>query len=354
MPDITTREDIEAYRASLAEQRRQRDLEQAATRQLGASNPLERDANGNIIPDGPPAPKRPRTRNVVGTDGYVKEIDANEPAPLTNRERLLSNLQKITPQEIKHMHPQDKAAVQKLRSQHIDAIAEAFVSQNPEYYQVERNADALVSYLSQKFLHRPTGEDDFDTHQRLLYERGQWTVENLTEAYNELLRRGRLKVKPGTARELNAAEQRTVSRLCAAVRTAEDANAAITEYLRFALNQPTLDDWQDYTANPDYDAVLEQALWFVWEQSRSDYRPTETRREYLHSYLAGRFPTFDLFDAAWRACQIEEQRGFETIESTPTKANLERLHSENPEEFQQLFDETMKLRAKRVREAQGY
>jgi hypothetical protein len=337
--DLTTKEIATLYKESVAERLKQRKKEEEAKalQEIGAHTEDGHyiDSCG-YVREGSRPTNTAHKRTVVDERGYVCEIGTDEKAPLTPRERLLENIQKLTPEEIAALAPDDSEATKKFREQYIDAVSEQFVAENPDYYVVEENADELVSYLSQKYLHRPTGEDDFNEHQNMLFSRGAWTVETLTEAYRSLLRQGRLKVRPGTARELTAEERRTISRMCSAIRTHDDANAAIDQYLRFALNRKALVSWQNFVDDPDYDEVIQRAIGFCWEQSRTDYTPTAERRAYLKQYLAGRFPSFDLLDSAWKNCQVAEQYAVAHTESTPTGQDLQKLYDENPEEFERL------------------
>jgi hypothetical protein len=337
--DLTTKEIEALYQATRAERRKQLAKEEEARALEGFGAPTgkdKKDAFGYIVNG--PEPNRPKTRTVRNLRGYMEEIGENEPVPVTTApEALLRTLQiKLSPEQIERLNPADREAFEKARDEQIELISQGFYDENPSYRDTIPNDILLMNALSRQYLNKGTNLENLDANIDLLFSSGHFTVENLTKAFNALSRHGRIKLKPGTIRPLTADERLKVSRKCAAVRTANDADDVIDEYLRCALGQPTFHDWREYIDNNDYNDAIADAIFFCWENSRSDYSPTTERQNYIQAYLAGRFPSWELLDAAWRSCQAQEQYAIANASPTPTSDDLERLYQENPEEFHRL------------------
>ncbi len=73
------------------------------------------------------------------------------------------------------------------------------------------------------------------------------------------------------------------------------------------LNAPTLADALDEIADPALGKIVNEAVWYCWEQGRPNYSPTVERREFMRYYIAVRIPTVRLLDEAWVTCQAEER-----------------------------------------------
>jgi len=84
-----------------------------------------------------------------------------------------------------------------------EAIARDFVAQTPEYYRDDKGANvvALVSWLSKNRLNRAISPAETDDAVNALYEKGFWTVQDLTEAYEDLNEAGLLVQEPAESPE---------------------------------------------------------------------------------------------------------------------------------------------------------
>ncbi|HEX2639178.1 MAG TPA: hypothetical protein VHL50_01340 [Pyrinomonadaceae bacterium] len=79
-----------------------------------------------------------------------------------------------------------------------EAVANEFMTQNPDYYGWQSNFIAIVGYLSKNKLNRvmPETHEAANETVGLLYHKGFWTVQHLTEAYEELNESGLIRPAP--------------------------------------------------------------------------------------------------------------------------------------------------------------
>ena len=187
-----------------------------------------------------------------------------------------------------------------------ETISIAFMQENRDYVRSERNRTTLVDMLGLTYLKRDTsdGEDVQEVIDDLLV-RGFWTVENLTSAFKILQREGLMEVAEGTARPLTRDEQQKLSLAAAGMTTDADLDRFLTAYLRTSLGDSAPRSWRQVIAKSEYAGVLFDAVMFAWSHKRADYTPSAGAEEYIRQYLAGRFPTFPLLDAAWGRCKLE-------------------------------------------------
>jgi hypothetical protein len=84
-----------------------------------------------------------------------------------------------------------------------EEVNKAFVRRNPDFYADENyeNFASLVAYLAKHKLGKTLTSQNQDTLYRQLVSESKWTVQNLDEAYNELLDAGLLIQKPRRAPE---------------------------------------------------------------------------------------------------------------------------------------------------------
>lgn len=73
-----------------------------------------------------------------------------------------------------------------------EAISKEFLNRHPEYVPYEKNFEALIAWLSKYKLHQPLNGRDPNSMIEILFNAGQWTAENLDEAYDDLLNDGLL------------------------------------------------------------------------------------------------------------------------------------------------------------------
>src|SRR6266851_8337284 len=191
----------------------------------------------------------------------------------------------------------------------IESVNLAFVEANPGYYRSDANYTALIDFLSLTYLRTDCGS--CEERMQNLWIDGFLTVDNLTEAFKILSAEGLMEVRPGQANPLTADDKQALSLACAAMRTDTDLDRVLNAYLQFALGEDAPQSWREVIGKTQYASVLLQAVIFAWSHRRADYLPSEGAEEYLRKYLAGRFPTFPLLDAAWERCKKQtDGRGY--------------------------------------------
>jgi len=123
------------------------------------------------------------------------------------------------------------------------------------------------------------------------------------------------------------------------LRAPEDAAEAF-------LSAPTLADALDEIADPALAKVVDEAVWFCWQQGRPNYSPAPERRKFMRDYIAGRIPTVRLLDEAWAACQADEKDAMRASvlgqvqgDPEPDALNLDSL---NDDEVDRLYHGTMR------------
>ncbi len=125
----------------------------------------------------------------------------------------------------------------------------------------------------------------------------------MSRSYKALLRSGELEVAPGTPRPQAASG---------------DVEGAVSRYLLKRLPEDVAEMWMystshqealDGVAKPEFARIIEEAVFYCWENGRANYMPTPERQRYLRQYVAGRIPNARLLDEAWKACLGEERDG---------------------------------------------
>ena len=232
-----------------------------------------------------------------------------------------------------------------------EQISREFLRINPAYYRCRENWDKIVQTLAYNALGWAEDEADVEDAQDELIARGLWTLGNLTAAFNALSRAGVLVVRPDQPRQLTQHQRRAIALQAGS----GDVEGAISRYLLLRapedaaeafMQAPTLQDALEEIADPALARIVNEAVWFCWEQGRPGYSPTAERRRFMKDYIAGRIPTARLLDEAWNACQAEEKDimrasvlGQITNEEGPGEPNLEEL---NDSEVDRLYHATMK------------
>jgi hypothetical protein len=178
-----------------------------------------------------------------------------------------------------------------------------FMRRNPSYYRCLENWEKIVQTLAFNALKWAEDEANIDEAERELILRGFWTVENLTAAFKALSRAGALEVRPDQPRRLTEHQLRTIALQAGS----GDVDGAISKYLLLRapenaaeafLAAPTLADALDEIADPALARVVDEAVWFCWQQGRPNYSPSPKRRQFMQDYIAGRIPTARLLDEA--------------------------------------------------------
>jgi hypothetical protein len=190
----------------------------------------------------------------------------------------------------------------------IEAVNREFTLAHPEYYLCPENFEAIVNCLSLRYLgYGSENYDDAEIMENLFCD-GYWTTQNLEAAYEELNAVGALEVKPGTAKPLTADDRQALSIAAAAITTERDLDRVLNAYLQFSLGDDAPRSWKQVVGKIQYAGVLFAGVLFAWSHRRADYEPSEGAEQYIRKYLAGRFPTFALLDAAWTKC-LSETKG---------------------------------------------
>lgn len=199
-----------------------------------------------------------------------------------------------------------------LQAERAEQVAREFRRQNPSYFKSQANWERLVQTLAYSALGWEPDEADPEEAQAELIARGFWSVENLTAAFKALAHEGELDTNPAAPRSLSEHQRRSI----ALQASTGDVEGAIERYLHARLPEAVSariteafgsEDVMDQLADPQWNRIIEEAVWFCWQYARPNYAPTTERKQFMNSYVAGRIPTAALLDEAWRACQEVER-----------------------------------------------
>jgi hypothetical protein len=228
----------------------------------------------------------------------------------------------------------DPGLIERLQGDREVAEAKAFMATHPGYYKNDLNYETIREYLDERGL--------------------EFNRENLATAYRALSRVGTLQVDPDTPRPLTERDSRAI----ALQASSGDVEGAVGRYLQLRLPETAAQIWMystslqealDTIAAPEYDRLLEEAVWFCWGHGRANYSPTRERRQFIHDYVAGRIPTARLLDEAWAACQAAEKDalrstlfGQVTSSQTEQQPDLENL---SDQEINRLYNNALRQNA---------
>jgi hypothetical protein len=186
----------------------------------------------------------------------------------------------------------DAGLIERLQDEHEVDEAKSFMAATPSYYRSDANYDAIREYLDDREL-------PFNRH-------------NLATAFKALSRAGKFEVDPAAPRPLTDHNRRAI----ALQASAGDVEGAVARYLQQRMPEQASDMWMystslqeslDVAAAPEFQHLIEEAVWFCWGHGRPNYSPTRARRQFLQEYVAGRIPTARLLDEAWAQCQAAEK-----------------------------------------------
>ncbi len=211
------------------------------------------------------------------------------------------------------------------------AEARAFLSAHPDYHRTDYNYELIREWLSDRDM--------------------AFTADNMARAYKALLRAGELQVAPGTPRAMTDHDRRSIALQAAS----GDVEGAVTRYLLKRLPEDVAEMWMystshqealDDIARPEFARIIEEAVWFAWENGRPNYQPTPERRQFLREYVAGRIPNARLLDQAWATCQAAERDALRSglfdhrNTSQPTAPVEENLNDLSDDEVRELYQRT--------------
>lgn len=247
-------------------------------------------------------------QNYIHSQGYVATAEPGEHIELTDAQRKIRFYESMPKHEVDRLSAPDQAALQDWREARTEEIAQQFRAARPSYNPVEENHLALLDYLNAEHLGRSgqVAPEETEELTLTLLARGCFTVETLCNAYDELSRQGRLTPRPGDVRRLDADELRRLSALASGCKTDLDYEQCLQKYLELSGIDLS---WREAALDSIYSPVVEKAVFWIWEQAQETYTPTAERRAAIRKYLAGRFPTVKLLNAAWLAVQRQEERG---------------------------------------------
>ncbi len=192
----------------------------------------------------------------------------------------------------------DAGLIERLTDEHENTEAKAFMADNRSYHRTDYNYETIREYLDDRGL--------------------AFNRENLTIAFKALSRAGKLQVDPDTPRPLSERDSRAI----ALQASSGDVEGAVGRYLTLRMPKAASEIWMystslqealDTIAEPQYERLVEEAVWFCWGHGRPNYTPTRARRQFIQEYVANRIPTARLLDEAWAACQAAEK---DTLRST--------------------------------------
>jgi hypothetical protein len=192
--------------------------------------------------------------------------------------------------------------IDEVRERKGESVATAFRRQCPDYLPTDANYDLMVDTLAFNAL--PASQQEGETNEIVadLIDGGFWTIANLHLCFLALQAEGLLEIAMGSTRALSTAERLRVTRLAQSGRV----DAAIGEFLRCSLDgeEPDMDMLND----PAYLDACNAAVYSVFTDTQLDYSTTPEREAYLMRYAGTRPLTLALLQAAWEACQTNEQR----------------------------------------------
>jgi hypothetical protein len=186
----------------------------------------------------------------------------------------------------------DQQLIERVKDERENTEAKSFMAVHP-YHRTDQNYELIREYLEDRDL--------------------PFVRENLATAYNALSRAGALEVDPDTPRPLTERDSRAIALQAAS----GDVEGAVGRYLQLRLPQTASEMWMystslqealDTVAAPEYERLVEEAVYFCWGHGRANYSPTRARRQFIQDYVAGRIPTARLLDEAWAASSVNTQK----------------------------------------------
>jgi len=240
-----------------------------------------------------------------------------------------------------------------VRDRRGEEVAVAFKRANPAYIMTDNNHELMVNTLAFNALSAVQQQGTIQEMTDDLIAGGFWTVGNLTACFRALADQGLLDVPAGTPRNLSDKERLHVIRLAQVGRTGDALNA----YLSYSLDGEEVNP--DILNEPDYEQVTNEAVFTVFEASQADYAPTREREQFLLRFAGRRPLTLGLLQAAWRACQANEQKhergqlltAFQQPEERqpPTERQLDEL---DDSQVDRLYHDSLKKYAQQFRRPQ--
>jgi hypothetical protein len=337
LENLSTAEIRELHRATIAEARRQKNIDSARVgaqvalnAQLGftddAGQECHVDSHGNIAPG--PKPKPALDRHVVDEAGYVRELAEGEEVPRTSGFRIVDFVNaNLDDEEVREA---------------LGGLAEEL-----KFSVKLASTDVTISgFLDSNGWHvRATDDEGFDTKFRL--------PKTLTrdEALSQSTRHVSSQLGP-QFRSLTEPQRIMVERLAAS-----DRQQAMILYVKYRLPEEMQFDFQwsldvaeaqndptgvlEFVSDPKVNAVVEEAVLqtYLWSNPRagSDFE------QYVFENRGGRLITLSLLDVLWKRYSTRGAVNLLTQEQepSPSEADLDDL---SDEQVQVLLQDSKRLR----------
>jgi hypothetical protein len=209
------------------------------------ANKLWADDFGGVTTD----KQTPRTQH----DAFPDLISTGLAAGTSNAE-LLRDQSVIA--ELERRDPKFKRQQDEKR---MDQATNRFKASNPDYVPNAKNYDAVCKYIRNVQLKNP-GMDLEDVIEEA-YQKGFWTVDNLSTVFQILKAKGRLDLPAEQPKELTTEELLVVT---AKVRSG-NPGAAVAAYLKFALPEHAADSYSIEDFATGYPNLLHECVWKIFE-----------------------------------------------------------------------------------------
>jgi hypothetical protein len=222
------------------------------------------------------------------------------------------------PEVLKELAKSDPKLHEQLVDAQIEEVAVAFRNQTPLYARTGRNYSSIVQYLAKRYLKADHLDDSEATF--ALCEKGFWTVETLSEAYGDLLRKGHLDVPANQAKQLTSSELLE----CIAVLRAEGPVSAIALYLKLAVGQDVRQT--DYKkVMVAYPEAARKAVCTIWFHNRAGMD-----RAVFQDFVSKKvsrmvMPSMALLDAAWAEYLMERMDRTEQEQHRPREVSPDEM-----------------------------
>lgn len=226
----------------------------------------------------------------------------------------------------------DPALVERVKDDLEGSIAEEFVRTHPSYYRSDENYTAIRELLDSKTL--------------------AFTLVNLGWAYEYLVSRGELEMRPGTAKALTQSEQLAVINVV----KSGSLNEALELYLSYSWPdaEETWESAEAFLTSPETLPIRNKAARFCWFYARPiEY--SDALEAFQERWFALRpVITIQDLDECYKAFQASEKEAFRDRlihdEPQPQRADLENL---SDAQIEDLTIRSRRARAQQIIAARG-
>jgi hypothetical protein len=168
-----------------------------ATRRIHDLNrEVKLTARPEPAPQGPVQPV-PQTRQLTA-DEIVEVTNQLKSNPSLAFDTYFQKRTGLTIDQLVNLANEGRQARQELEA---ESVVRVFKARHPEYLVVDGNYKSMLGWLAKYKLGRTLTDQNAVEITEQLYQRGQWTVENLDEAYGDLAQDGLLDLDLGPSEE---------------------------------------------------------------------------------------------------------------------------------------------------------